>query len=318
MNISLARIPVLLCTLVLGVTEADRAAASTCPVDTSSPTAQFMVSTYDIFGGSTPVCGTLEELPIVDAIAGGGEHYMECLSKIERPGEILQDTYATGNGYGSNNHIVHSAWIHLGDVVISGGPGPTVDGALNLLYGGDQIVCAATNPAQCYMGEDFWVRVNGGGYYTFDYVWGIYETGSVPLTGLPVGTPFNLNIQMQQLNEALAFTAGSQRWNGFVQFLPAQVFSLPAGYTVNSADGNIVDNQWCREFVAPDVDQDCDVDTDDYATLEPCISGPNIEPTAGCEGKNFDSENDVDLADIAVFQRCFSGEDLPVTPGCMN
>lgn len=204
MNISLARIPGILCMLVLGLAGADRAAA-TCPIDTSSLTAGFMVNTYVYAqGGGIPTCGTLEELPIEATYAGGGQHYMECVSRIERPGEILQETYATGNGYGSNNHVAHSAWIHLGDAVISGGPGPTVDGALNLLYGGDQISGAAANPARCYTGASFWVRVNGGGYYTFDYVWGDYETGSVPLNGPPVGTPFNLNIEMQQINSALS------------------------------------------------------------------------------------------------------------------
>lgn len=317
MDISIARIPGILCILALGLAETDRAAASSCPIDTSSPTAQFMVSSYSVFDpiSSMWVCGTLNELPISSTKVGGGEHYMECVSRIERPGEILQETYATGNGYGSNNHIVHSAWIHLGDVVISGGPDATVNGTLNLLYGGDEISCAATN---CYTGGSFWTRVNGGGYYTFDYVWGVYETGSVPLTGLPVGTPFNLNIQIQQTNNALAFTGGSQRWVGFVQFLPSQVFSLPPGYTVNSVDGHIVDNRWCAESVAPDFDGDCDVDADDYAAFEVCGSGPGIALTAGCENKDFDADNDVDQSDFSTFQRCYSGQGNPADPGCAN
>lgn len=229
--------------LVFGLAGADHAAASTCPVDTTSSTSQFGVSSYSVFDpvSSGWVCGTLNELPISLTKVGGGEHYMETISKIERPGEILQETYATGNGYGSNNHIVHRAWTYLADVVISGGPDATVNGALNLFYGGDQIHCAAAN---CYTGESFWARANGGGYYTFDYDWGIYETGSIPLTGLPVGTPFKLMLEISQTNDALAFTTGSQSWNGFIQFLPSQVFNLPAGYTVNSADGLIVNNQW--------------------------------------------------------------------------
>lgn len=302
MNITLARIPGVFSMLVLNLAGADRAAASYCPIDTSSPTAQFSVNTY-VFGYSgTPVCGTLEELPILDTYAGGGEHYMECVSKIERPGEILHETYATGNGYGSNNHIVHSAWIHLGDVVISGGPDATISGALNLFYGGDQISCAAANSARCYTGRSFWTRVNGGGYYTFDYVWGIYETGSVPLTGLPVGTPFNLNIEIRQTNDALAFTTGSQRWTGFVQFLPSQVFNLPVGYTVNSTDGRIVDNQWCAEFVGPDFDRDCDVDVADLQTFANWWLAPGCDVgNAWCGYADLSGNGFVDLQDFSIF-----------------
>src|SRR3989344_9395105 len=84
--------------LVSGFVGADRAAASTCPIDLSSPTAQFSVDTYSVFDYGSPVCGTLDELPITDTYSGGGEHYMEVSSRIERPGEILQETYATGNG----------------------------------------------------------------------------------------------------------------------------------------------------------------------------------------------------------------------------
>lgn len=237
-----------ICMLLLALAGSPAAVASTCPINSASPNAEFSVNAYVYGYSGIPVCGTSGELPIEATTVGGGQHYMETSLRIERPGEILQDVYATGNGYGSNRTIVHSAFMHLGDVVISGGPAPTVNGTLNLFYGGDQIACAATN---CYGGSEFWVRVNGGGYNTFDYVWGVYETGSVPLANLPVGTAFNLTLEFRGAHAALAFTGGSQTWDGFLQFLSSQVMTLPEGYTVNSAEGLIVDNQWAVAVPVP-------------------------------------------------------------------
>ncbi len=231
------------------------AAASTCPIDVSSPATQFSVASFFWFGVPDPaalVCATTGELPIESTHSGGGEHYMTGRSRIVRPGEFLYDVLATGNGSAANYFMTNRGEIHLGDVMITGGPGASVDGALNLAYGGRQIECAVSNPARCHPGAAFTVRAgistSGptplGGYSNFDFLWGADETGSVPLFNLPVGTPFRITVEITQPESALAFTTGTQRWEGFVGFLPSRVFELPPGYTARSVEGRIADNQW--------------------------------------------------------------------------
>jgi len=60
-----------------------------------------------------------------------------------------------------------------------------------------------------------------------------------------------------------------------------------------------------------DLDEDGDVDLDDYAVFAACMNGPdNPTPPPGCEAKDFAAadigdDNDVDLADFEVFQKQF-------------
>lgn len=69
--------------------------------------------------------------------------------------------------------------------------------------------------------------------------------------------------------------------------------------------------------VAPDFDEDCDVDTDDYDHFETCASGPGIEQSdPGCTAARLDNDSDVDQADFSIFQRCLSGPEVRPTPGC--
>ena len=57
-----------------------------------------------------------------------------------------------------------------------------------------------------------------------------------------------------------------------------------------------------------DFDVDCDTTLRDFATLQPCLAGPGIEPPAcGCAFEDLDGSGDVDLRDVAVFQAIFTG-----------
>ncbi len=64
-----------------------------------------------------------------------------------------------------------------------------------------------------------------------------------------------------------------------------------------------------------DMDDDDDVDLDDYVVFAPCMAGPNETlPPAGCHYLDFacadlDDDGDVDAADFAWFQRAFLGGD---------
>jgi len=55
-----------------------------------------------------------------------------------------------------------------------------------------------------------------------------------------------------------------------------------------------------------DLDDDGDVDLDDFAIFADCVSGPDVPVQPGCEAADLDSDGDVDLADFALFQRAFA------------
>ena len=57
-----------------------------------------------------------------------------------------------------------------------------------------------------------------------------------------------------------------------------------------------------------DADADGDVDLDDWAVVQSCVTGVGGTPLGeGCELFDFDWDGDVDLTDLAAFQRLFGG-----------
>ena len=52
-----------------------------------------------------------------------------------------------------------------------------------------------------------------------------------------------------------------------------------------------------------DLDGDCDVDEDDYALFEACLSGPDIPTLPGCAATDLDGDGDTDMSDFGIFQR---------------
>ncbi len=55
-----------------------------------------------------------------------------------------------------------------------------------------------------------------------------------------------------------------------------------------------------------DLDNDGDVDLDDFAILADCLTGPDVPTTPGCEAADLHADSDVDLADFATFQPAFA------------
>jgi len=56
-----------------------------------------------------------------------------------------------------------------------------------------------------------------------------------------------------------------------------------------------------------DLDGDGTVDADDFAILQPCLTGPRMACPPPCAAADLDGDSDVDLADFAAFQRAFTG-----------
>ena len=69
-------------------------------------------------------------------------------------------------------------------------------------------------------------------------------------------------------------------------------------------------------IIPGDFNGDRDVDQDDFATFEACLSGSWVLFAPGCGPTDFDDDGDTDQSDYGVFQHCLSGEGVPADPRC--
>ena len=68
-----------------------------------------------------------------------------------------------------------------------------------------------------------------------------------------------------------------------------------------------------------DLDDDCDVDTDDVAIFVGCMTPPSVpQYNPACAKARLDEDLDVDQADFGLIQRCYSGPDIPGDPRCAD
>ncbi|MEP0844348.1 MAG: hypothetical protein HRF43_16740, partial [Phycisphaerae bacterium] len=66
-----------------------------------------------------------------------------------------------------------------------------------------------------------------------------------------------------------------------------------------------------------DFDGDGDVDLNDFAHLQACLTGPGQPVTdPNCLDARLDNDGDVDAADMNVLRACLSGERIPADPAC--
>ncbi|GEM_PF-2186729 len=63
-----------------------------------------------------------------------------------------------------------------------------------------------------------------------------------------------------------------------------------------------------------DFDVDSDVDLDDFAFLQRCLSGNAVSYALGCASADLDADGDADPQDLRLFYPCLTGPDQP--PGC--
>lgn len=70
--------------------------------------------------------------------------------------------------------------------------------------------------------------------------------------------------------------------------------------------------------VAPDLDGDGDVDSDDFGRFQRCLRGPGVtQDLPECLGARLDEDDDVDQDDYIIFQSCMGGANNPPPPGCL-
>ncbi len=95
-----------------------------------------------------------------------------------------------------------------------------------------------------------------------------------------------------------------------------------AGYrcTVTGGCGSATSNTASLSISAPgDFDADGDVDLDDFAALQKCLTGPFVGVSdPACLIADLDADGDVDFADVSRFVNCVSGPGMPANPNCMQ
>ncbi|MBP7936182.1 MAG: hypothetical protein KA354_16190 [Phycisphaerae bacterium] len=135
-------------------------------------------------------------------------------------------------------------------------------------------------------------------------VWGVVQAGDCNGNGTPDD------------QDIIGGTSEDCNHNG----LPDEC-DIAAGSSKDINHSGIPDE--CEEIVAVpgDFDLDGDVDMDDFAHLQACLTavGQTSLPTE-CTGANLDRDPHpyVDAADLEVFLRCMSGAGLPANSDCAN
>jgi hypothetical protein len=71
-------------------------------------------------------------------------------------------------------------------------------------------------------------------------------------------------------------------------------------------------------YAFADFDKDGDVDQEDFAHFQRCVSGTGNPPTSACLNADLDGDGDVDQADFNIFFGCLAGANLPPPAECTN
>ncbi|HSW45566.1 MAG TPA: glycosyl hydrolase [Phycisphaerae bacterium] len=85
----------------------------------------------------------------------------------------------------------------------------------------------------------------------------------------------------------------------------------------HTAPGSPIDTRGCPPRIKCDFDGDGDVDLDDFAHMQACLTGTNKPQTFGnCQNAKMDTDTDVDGNDLTIFRGCMRGPKVPADPSC--
>ena len=75
----------------------------------------------------------------------------------------------------------------------------------------------------------------------------------------------------------------------------------------NGCEGSDLVNVTMVTSLLGDLDEDCDVDLDDYGRFFECLTSPGQDVPPDCSNADLDQDGDVDLGDFWAFQAAFTG-----------
>lgn len=164
---------------------------------------------------------------------------------------------------------------------------------------------------------------NGGYYYN--------NIGSSPLRNTPDDPPWPLNgvapyhgLLNMDAPDRPGSTDTAVRTDQY-RWLIGDVVPFRAGIDVKIenylAGGNVLFGStafWYQLEWAADFDKDGDIDADDFAHLQLCLSGPAQSYESGCHDADLDADADVDAEDLGRFLPCLTGSDAPTDPACAS
>ena len=70
--------------------------------------------------------------------------------------------------------------------------------------------------------------------------------------------------------------------------------------------------------VPGDFDADDDVDLEDFAIFQNCLTGSGGTPVEGCEDASLDGDTDVDTNDMIKFKNCMTGPEIAGSLTCAD
>jgi hypothetical protein len=168
----------------------------------------------------------------------------------------------------------------------------------------ETVVTGAGKPA------DIALDVTGGRVYWTDYTFDVVRRAH--LDGSGVEDLFVVGENLNPGGIALDLSAGKVYWGQDVSTPPYVGKIMRMNLDGSNPEDVALNLGMVTDLVLSarlpgDVNDDGDVDLDDYHAWVDCLTGPGIPTTAGCEPADLQADDDVDLADFSTFQRVFRG-----------